>query len=214
MSALAALLVAACELLGPRAPVELSIDTWPKLSHESIEAARKLRSDIADGRHARKPDFKRAPLGYKQHLEHMRHCTSCWQRNYRDSLLRKAFNPLLGAAQLLIDDYTVHQHRCAVRVAEPPQKTLLDMRCPGTCDTNGSQYASNRATWNMFGMYGSVIKLQGKLHMWLGEVRLVCVLTLHLRPCAHGYGVTRVASHPRVLHVHPRAVSSLSRRLH
>jgi hypothetical protein len=140
-----------------------TMEAWPQPSKQQREADDRLRDAMFHGQLPRKPDHKRAPRGYRRSISHLERCTSCWEDAYRESLFRLPFAPAAGEPQLMVDDHSLLSYKCVVRSSEPPRKTLLDMRCPGTCVTEGSHFARDRAAWNMFGFYGSVLNVDGKL---------------------------------------------------
>lgn len=164
------------ELLSTR---NYSVEAWPQPSREAKLAEASLRADIAEGRHKRKPDLKRAPLGHQPQLDHMHKPMAPTQQAYRDSLRRVPLTPTPGEAQLLVDDHSVSQHRCAVRVREQPQKTVLDLSCPSTCNPDIKTHDTmiTPCVNSLFGMYGSVLRVNGKFRMWLGEYKVSVVLS-------------------------------------
>lgn len=150
----------------------------PRPSRAQLELDEMLRFDVLRGIYPMKRDPWPRPGGFRDDYTHFEvNCTSCFEGEYRASLVRAPFAPALGVPVPLLDDAPIDAWRCIGRVLEAPVKTRLSgLACPGDC------LFLDQAHWtskHRFGMYGSVLRRGGDgadgeagggtFMLWLGE---------------------------------------------
>lgn len=151
------------------------VPSWPQPSATTTQLHSALRQAVGSGVYSRQmaADTKPKPQGTRVDFDHLQHCTSCFEAEYRHSLHRLPFAPRNGEEQVLLDDHAIGRHRCVVRGFERPLKQRLAMYHPALVKSAEAPtrrpYTSVRRPGVLFGMYGSVLHLGNKYRMWLGE---------------------------------------------
>jgi len=148
----------------------IGIPKWPKKSASEEFADSNLRRALeSDLMGPLKADPKPEPPGWVSDYSHLKNCTSCFEREYMQSVHAIHSHDIasLGRTEIIgIDDHAIELWKGVSRVLESPTKSVTDLACPGPNCIGGDRTHLER---NHFGMYGSAVHDGSRFQIWLGN---------------------------------------------